>query len=92
MTLPSAQFRGDEFSGPAAVLLQILPRLLLPTGRSSLTVAACVSSLAGALVVSLTPGVAVASAFSPALVGLFVGLSISPCLSRLVGLDFMVIM
>ena len=70
MTLPSAQFRGDELPGPAAVLLQILPRLLLPTGWSSLTVAAGVSSLAGALVVSLTPGVTVTGAFSPALVSL----------------------
>ena len=70
MTLPSAQFRGDEFSGPAAVLLQILPRLLLPTGGSSLTVAACVSSLAGTFVVSLASGGAAAGPLSPALGGL----------------------
>merc|ERR1719510_1293203 len=55
MALSSAHFLIDQLSGPAAILLQILPGLLLPTGWSSLAVSAGVSSLAGAFIVPPAP-------------------------------------
>ena len=68
MALSSAHFLIDQLPGPAAVLLEILPGLLLPTGGSSLAVATCVSSLAGTLVVPPTPPCTVPGPLSPALV------------------------
>ena len=68
MALSSAHFLIDQLPGPAAVLLQILPGLLLPTGGGSLAVPAGVAALAGTFVVPPTPRCTVTGPFSPALV------------------------
>ena len=68
MALSSAHFLIDQLPGPAAVLLEILSGLLLPTGGGSLAVSSCVSSLAGTLVVPPTPPCTVPGPLSPALV------------------------
>ena len=70
MALSSAHLLVDQLPGPAAVLLQILPGLLLPTGWSSLAVPAGVASLAGTFVVPPTSACTLAGSLSPALVGL----------------------
>ena len=70
MTLSAAEFLIDQPPRPAAVLLQILPALLLPAGRSSLAVSAGVSSLAGTFVIPAAPPCTVTGPLSPTLVGL----------------------